>query len=153
MPNYLDIQYDIVNSWAVGATAWKPVVRTDVGFDSKIGFGYRLQRPAFAAAIVVDLSLGNYIQIIAPANTNITIAAPTNVPAIVAYPIIIEVVNLSGGAMGTVTLSANYRVPATAPFSTQPANGKNQVAGWFQVGTQAAPTWHLWFNQSADSAN
>lgn len=150
---FLDIQYEILDTFASGATAFKPIVRTDYGFDSKIGFGYRLQLPTFGAAIAVNLALGNYIKIIATANTAITIAAPTNVPAIVALPIIIEVSNASGGAMGSVTLNAAYKVPSTAPFSTPPANAMNQVSAWANVGTQAAPVWHLLWNQSSDSAN
>lgn len=150
---FLDIQYEILDTFASGATAFKPIVRTDYGFDSKVGFGYRLQTPTFGAAIVVNLALGNYVRIIATANTNITIAAPTNVPAIIAMPLIIEVSNASGGAMGTVTLNAAYLSPSTAAFSTQPANGKEQSAGWMNIGTQAAPVWHQWFIQSADSGN
>lgn len=150
---YLDIQYEILDTFATGATAFKPIVRTDYGWDSKIGFGYRLQKPAFGANIAVDLSLGNFIYIIATANTNITILAPTNVPAIVAMPIIISVSNQSGGAMGTISLNAAYLVPATAPFSTAPASTKQQTAGWFNINTQASPVWHLWFNQSSDSSN
>jgi hypothetical protein len=150
---FLDIQHEILDTFVSGATAFRPVVRTTYGFDSASGFGYRLQKPAFAATIVVDLSLGNYVQIIATANTNITISAPINVPAIIAFPLIIEVNNQSGGAMGTVTLNAAYKSPATAAFSTQPASTKNQVAGWQNTGTQATPNWHQWFIQSADSSN
>jgi hypothetical protein len=150
---FLDIQYEILNTWASGATSFKPIIRTDYGFDSKIGFGYRLQTPTFGANISVNLALGNYVRVIATANTNITILAPTNVPAIIAFPLIIEISNASGGAMGSVTLNAAYLSPSTAPFSTQPANGKNQVAAWANIGTQAAPVWHLLWNQSSDSGN
>ena len=150
---FLDIQHEILDVFGSGATGFKPVVRTTYGFDSSIGFGYRLQKPVFQANIVVDLNLGNYIRVIATANTNITLLAPVNVPQIFAMPIVIEISNASGGAMGSVTLNAAYLSPSTAAFSTQPANGKNQVAGWFNVGTQAVPVWHQWFIQSSDSSN
>jgi hypothetical protein len=150
---FLDIQYEILDTFSSGATSFKPIVRTDYGFDSKIGFGYRLQTPAFAATIVVNLALGNYVRIIATANTNITILAPTSVPNIIAFPLIIEVSNTVGGAMGSVTLNAAYLSPSTAAFSTPPANTKEQSAGWMNIGTQAAPVWHQWFIQSSDSGN
>ena len=150
---YVDIQHDILNSWQAGYTAWKPVLRTDVGFDSKQGFGNRVQTPAFGATIAFDLSLGPALLIVASASTAITISAPTNIPNIPGLQIYILIKNTSGGAMGAVTLNAAYKVPATAPFATPPTNGENQMASWINWGTQAAPLWYLSINQSTNSGN
>lgn len=122
-------------------------------YHSPLGGGPRLVTPVFGAAIVIDCSVGSYFLVNATANTNITIGAPINVPNCVGFEIRIEIENTSGGAMGSVTLNAAYKVPATAPFATPPANGKNQVAAWMNVGTQAAPLWHFQWTQSSDSGN
>lgn len=122
-------------------------------YSSFLGHGPRLVQPVFGATITIDCSQGSYFQIIATASTAITISAPTNVPNCIGFEITIEVENASGGAMGSVTLNAAYKSPATAPFSTPPANTKQQIARWINIGTQAAPVWHMLFNQSSDSSN
>jgi hypothetical protein len=123
------------------------------GYLSPLGLAYRYTAPVFGAAITIDLSQGSYFQIIATASTNITIGAPINVPNAPGSMFIIEVSNQSGGAMGTVTLNAAYKVPATPPFNTAPANGFMQSAGWVNVGSQSVPIWHLWLNNTTNSAN
>jgi hypothetical protein len=145
---YIDIQHQLVITGSL-----PPVALVTGGFDASLGFGQRVQTPAFGATIAFDLSLGNFLLIVASANTNITISAPINVPAISGLPITIMIANTSGGAMGTVTLNAAYKVPSTAPFATPPANTKNQSAGWVNVGTAAAPIWRMEFNQSSDVSN
>jgi hypothetical protein len=120
---------------------------------SPLGLAFRLVQPVFGASITIDCSQGSYFQVVATGSTNITLANPTNVPNAIAFQIIIEIQNQSGGAMGTVSFGTAYKNPATAPFSTQPASTKNQVAAWCNVGTQAAPNRHLIFKQSSDSAS
>jgi hypothetical protein len=145
---YIDIQHEIVLTGSL-----PEVIRVKGGFDAALGFGNRVQTPTFGATIPFDLSLGNFLLINATANTAITVSAPINVPSISGLPLYIMVSNQSGGSMGSVTLNAAFLVPSTAPFATPPANGKNQMAAWVNVGTAAAPVYRFLFSQSSDASN
>jgi hypothetical protein len=82
------------------------------------GSGYNLTRndQAYSAAITPDLALGNWIVITATNGAAFTINAPlvngaalTVANAPVGLPIVLSLLNNSGGALGAVTLNAIYK--------------------------------------------
>lgn len=131
---YIDFQHEIRNTGPIPALKLKGAIET-------LGGGSQLNLPVFGATIPVDLSQGTSVLIIATANTNITINAPTNVPNVAGLTIGIMIKNEVGGSMGTVTLAAAYKVTATAPFATPPANGMNRWVQFQNTGTTAVPIW------------
>jgi hypothetical protein len=96
----------------------------------------RQQTLTYGATVNTDMALGNYCIIVS--NTSaFTINSPTN--AQIGETLTYEIVNASGGAMGTITWGANFSYRDTS--WTNPANGKRrliqfkyrQANSWAQV--------------------
>jgi hypothetical protein len=109
-----------------GGYAWMPV-------NSTIAF------PTYGTTVTADYSKGD-IQRVTVTDTNaFTIAAVTNTdPGRITF----DILNSSGGVMGTITWDASFHL---AGSFTNPANGKRRTitfasegSNWFEVGRAAA---------------
>ena len=83
----------------------------------------RAQTLTYSAAINTDMALGNYCIIVVSNGTAFTLNSPTN--AQIGETLTYEIVNASGGAMGTITWGANFSYRDTS--WTNPANGKRRL--------------------------
>ncbi len=86
------------------------------------GLTHKYVTPTYGASVAIDLALGDLFQIIVTDGTAFTIANPTNQAA--GKEFTIEIANISGGAHGTITWGANYKLVGAAGPTI--ATGKNQ---------------------------
>jgi hypothetical protein len=87
------------------------------------GMATTIIQPTYGTPVTIDFSLGNIFLIVVTNNANFTIANPTNGTA--GQYITIGIQNASGGAMGTVTWSGNYKFAGGAA-PTNPADTTNR---------------------------
>jgi hypothetical protein len=115
------------------------VFQTNGQGQAQYGFSEALKALAYGSSITPTCALGNYFTINATNNTAFTINAPTN-PAN-GMRITIEISNTSGGALGTITWNAVFKMNAFP----SPGNGNSTAidfryngTNWRQVGTPVA---------------
>jgi hypothetical protein len=111
---------------AIGATTPNTAIFTTM-YATRLQFG--MSTPTYGATVSLDASLGNFFVITATNNTGFTISNPTNLGT--GQPIIVQVKNTSGGALGTITWDTLYKM---ATF-TKPATGFNRTATFIYNGT------------------
>jgi len=86
--------------------------------------GAILNTLTYAASMTPNMHLGRIIRIVVTDGNAMTIANPTNLT--VGPPVYVEIVNASGGAMGTITWGSMYKMSAW----TNPANGFSRTVGF-----------------------
>lgn len=86
----------------------------------------------YSGTIATNANLGNYFQITVTNNSNFTISNPTNLTA--GQRITYEIINTSGGAMGTITWGAAFSL-GTGVYAN-PANGKRRLVTFVYNGGQ-----------------
>ncbi len=89
-----------------------------------------IYRPAFAANIVIDFSLGDVAMIVATSNIAFNINAPLNDPGDEGTEFGVIIVNNTAGALGAVTWNATY---LTAAGITYPATLKSRTYDFYKV--------------------
>lgn len=101
------------------------------------------QRPAYGPTVTVNLANGAFVQILASNNTAFTISNPTN-PQFDGQLITIQIQNSAGGALGTITWSAQYQL-AGSYTSAATANNRSvdfrydaTATKWYEVSRNAA---------------
>lgn len=126
---------DVKNSVQYGAVNVPTYATPDVGIIQALQGEQTL---TYGASVDINCALGNYGIIVVTNNSNFTINAPTN--AMTGTEIALEIVNTSGGAMGTITWNAAFAFMSTW---SNPANNKRKTirfrkrsAGtWIQIGS------------------
>lgn len=96
-----------------------------------------LNAPTYGATVTPAMASGNSQKITVTDTNNFTIAAPTG--AVAGEWMVLDILNNSGGAMGTITWNAVWKRDSSY---ANPANGKRRTAhfyydgsNWIQVGT------------------
>jgi hypothetical protein len=103
----------------------------------------QIQNPTYGTTVTADLSTGIIQQILATNGVAFTIANPTN--ATTGTRFTLEILNLSGGALGAISWGTNWLGQPTASFAA-PANNKRRTSEFFvesgsavtQIGTWSA---------------
>jgi hypothetical protein len=103
----------------------------------------------YSASMTPDLALGRLFKITATNGTAFTINNPSNLPASSRTRFTIQIINSSGGALGTLTLGAGYKIGAAW---TQPANSKNRFIE-FECNTISSSTCYEVSRSAADVSN
>lgn len=86
--------------------------------------------PTYGATIDVDASQGSFVKIVATDTNAFTINAPSNLSA--GQHIVYDIVNSSGGALGTITWAATFLL---AGAFTSPADTKRRTIEFYYDGT------------------
>jgi hypothetical protein len=107
--------------------------------------------PLVVATFTPDLSQGA-MQLIAGTAAALTIANPIGTPPgdSSGFEMVLAIINTTGGALGAITLGAQYR---TAGAVVAPATGNRRYIRFANVGTQAAPVWSETARSPADVPN
>jgi len=92
----------------------------------------------YGATVAIDARVSCYFRLVVTNGTAFTFADPTNLAP--GHPLILDILNSSGGAMGVITWGSFFRRDASW---VNPANGMRRVIGFTAVSTillvQSAP--------------
>jgi hypothetical protein len=128
-------------------TGGTPLYQLQAGaiFAAPAIFTSGIQVVAPAAVITPNLLLGPHIRMTFAANTVVSIAIPTGIPAGLSADFDITIINTSGGNLTNITFVAAYKNAAL----TYPATANNRTFAFWTDGTNAYEK----YQTAADVAN